>query len=288
MFDNFKKNLQIKKAEKKIEKIEQKTENLVETNNALSGFSKREKKATDKYADEAWFADYLKRNQLDMAISTARDNLYIQRDKILRRIIRFNKEYNYTRSSDNYPNKQRDLDKYMRASKNAAYALAVVCNAIDRLDDLADEQEWFQIMRDLTNGYKTINAISTGSSIMTRLAFWIEKTKMEMKGDISVAAMEQYYGKPIDELLEDENMDGIAADFLVEDSVAEYSVGEDILRAVSRGDIFKIDPEEVTHIAQEQTVNAREKGKPQVLRGEKVYADLDDMNSDLDDLPSNM
>ena len=55
------------------------------------------------------------------------------------------------------------MDRCSTTAKNAAYALAVVEDAIDRLDSIRSEQEWRDIMRDLTNGYKLVNAISTGT-----------------------------------------------------------------------------------------------------------------------------
>lgn len=114
------------------------------------------------------------------------------------------------------------MDRCSTTAKNAAYALAVVEDAIDRLDSIRSEQEWRDIMRDLTNGYKLVNAISTGSDLMTRFVFWLQKAKSEIKGDISVEAMEYYFGKPIDKLLEEQTGTEKAADMLVK-NLPEYA-----------------------------------------------------------------
>ena len=81
-----------------------------------------------------------------------------------------------------------------------------------------------------------------------------------MKGDINVAAMENYYGKPIDELLESENMKGVASDFLVEDSTVDYSTQQSILDAITGGSVFKVDPEEVSNAVDYQSHHARQSG----------------------------
>ena len=257
------------------------------TNNLISGTNERSNKATQRLYEEAWFAEYLEKNQLNTAISDARKTLFIQRDKLLERMIRYNKNYSAILKKENYPNKQRDIDKYIRGSKNAAYALSVVCNAIRRLDDLPDEQEWCKIMKDLTKGYKTVNAISTGSSKMTKLAFWIQKAKMEMKGDISASAMEKYYGKPIDELLQSENLNDVASNFLVEDDVLDYSDQDKILDAINGGSVFKISPETVADVADYQSRQAQRSGGETIFNNTEEYTNPTEMNN-FDSIPSNL
>lgn len=287
MFEEFKEKRKVKKAEKKVQKLESLAETMVESNSKMTKLNKRGEKAVNTQEQESWFGEYLENNQLNIAVAQARQILFVQRDRLIERMIRYNKNYKFITQKEDYPNKKRDLAKYMRGSKNAAYAISVVCNAITRLDEIPDEKEWCDIMRSLTRGYKVVNAISTGSDLMTRMAFWVQKAKMEMKGDINVAAMEQYYGKPIDQLLESEDLNDVAANFLVEDSSVDYSTPESILGAITGGSVFKVDPETVSDAADYQSRQAQKRGSESIFNDDNVYADPKKVDV-LDDLPTNL
>ena len=62
------------------------------------------------------------------------------------------------------------------------------------------------------------------------------------------------------ELLESENMKGVASDFLVEDSTVDYSTQQSILDAITGGSVFKVDPEEVSNAVDYQSHHARQSG----------------------------
>lgn len=261
------------KEEKKAAKKEKLADALEEANDIRTDANKRTAKATSKKQQEEWYASYLEQNKLNIAIREARDALYIQRGKLVKRMIRFNKQYRLIQEKDPYPHQQRDLDRAKNESKNAAYALSVVCDAIERLDEMPDEFEWRCIMRDLTRGYKTVNAISTGSDTMTKLAFWLQKAQLEMQGDVSAAAIEQYYGKPIDELLNNENMQGVeegfrdqsASQYLVKDEAVEFADEKKIIEAITGGSLFKIPPENVNKVADDQSRQAMANGTQPII-----------------------
>ena len=99
-------------------------------------------------------------------------------------------------------------------------------------------------MRDLTKGYKLVNAVSIGSDLMTRLAFWMQKAKSEIKGDISVEAMEYYFGMPIDKLLEEQTGSEKAADMMIENSVLDLEDEDAVLEAIRWGTVFTTKPDE--------------------------------------------
>lgn len=285
MFEEFKIKRKVKKSEKKIEKNESIAQTMASGNQQLKDITQRSRRVSHKQYEEAWFAEYLERNELNLAISEVRKTLFLQRDRLLQRMIHFNRNYKANKEKEPYANQKRDLERDMRGSKNAAYALSVVCNAIDRLDELPDEQEWCSIMKDLTKGYKAINAISSGSDLMTRMAFWFQKARMEMNQDISVTLMERYYGKPIDELLQSENLENIAVtDCVVDDSVMDYSAKNNILNAIIGGSVFKIPPESIAEAADYQSRMAEKKGGPSIIKDTREYIDPNDM----DDLPTNM
>lgn len=260
-FEEFKLKRKMKKEEKKIIKEEKVVETLSKTNEIRSDLSKRSDKVRTKSATEEWHSKNLDRHKLESEVRAARQNLYVQRDKLLRRMITFQKEYHYIKDTKkNTPLQARELKRCSTGYKNAMYALAVVESAIDRLDDLQSEHEWHEIMHDLTKGYKTVNAISVGSDLMTRFAYWLQKAKMEMNGDISVHAMEHYYGKSINELLEDSDITKDASQILVSDSALDLDNSDDIIEAVRWGTVFTVPLDEVTAAVEEQSKAAGKTG----------------------------
>ncbi|MBQ3987746.1 MAG: hypothetical protein II629_03200, partial [Ruminococcus sp.] len=136
-----------------MEKRVKEAESLVKANDALTDIAQKKEKLGDTFASETWYNKHLTRAQLDDEIREARQNLFIQRDRLLFRLKNATKEYKSVLQKPNTSVKRRELDRCSTTAKNAAYALAVVEDAIDRLDSIRSEQEWRDIMRDLTNGY---------------------------------------------------------------------------------------------------------------------------------------
>lgn len=288
-FDEWKIKRATKKEEKKVKKEEKIADALADSNEKRMALSKRAEKAKEKSFVEKKQAQYLDRGQLEREVHEIRQNLFVQRDKLLKMMIDYNREYKYVMAKPDSAFKEKELLRCSTCAKNSAYALAVVENAINRLDDIPAEHEWHQIMRDLTNGYKTINAISVGSDLMTRLAFWMQKAKMDIKGNISVNAMENYYGKPIDKLLEQENIGRTAAQFLVKDEALELDDEDKILNAIIWGDIYTVSPEEVARAAEDQSIAAQKSEKQQIFENpEETFSKIDDMSFMLDNMPSNL
>lgn len=288
-FDKWKIKRKTEKEEKKIGRKEDIANALAESNERRMGLTRRDENVRERLYVEEEHAKYLDREQLARDVREARQKLFIQRDKLLKLMINYNREYKYTMTKPDSAYKKKELLRCSTGAKNSAYALAVVENAIDRLDDIPAEHEWRQIMRDLTKGYKTVNAISIGSDLMTRLAFWLQKAKMDIKGNISVNAMEHYYGKSIDKLLEEENIDHAAAQLLVKDEALDLEDEDKILEAIREGGIYTVSPEEVAQAAEDQSIEAQKTDKQQIFENpEETFSRVNDMSFALDDLPSNL
>lgn len=289
-FEAFKFNRAAKKEEKKIKKEEKLAKTLEQANAKRMDLAERSEKARAKVEAGTTTSEYLDKEKLQRDIRTARQNLFVQRDKLVKRMINFNREYRYILDKPDSPKKAKELERCSTGAKNAAYALAVVENAIDRLDDIPSEYEWKGIMRDLTKGYKAVNAMSVGSDLMTRLAFWMQKAKMDMKGNISVHAMEHYYGKPIDQLLEQEHIDCNAAQMLVKDEALSLEDEDEIREAVAWGGIYTVDPAEVSQAVEDQSVEAEKNGTEQIVENvEETFSNTSefDMDAALGSRPSN-
>ena len=157
-FENWKLNRKVHKQEKKIAKKEELAQTTVRANDSMTNITNRTEKVKEKLNAEEWYSKHLDRANLDTEIHEARQNLFIQRERLLRRLITFNREYKYILQKPDTSIKRRELERCSTGAKNAAYALAIVDEAIDRLDNIRSEHEWRDIMRDLTKGYKLVNA----------------------------------------------------------------------------------------------------------------------------------
>ncbi len=235
-----------KKAEKKMEKRAKEAESLVKANDALTDIAQKKEKLGDTFASETWYNKHLTRAQLDDEIREARQNLFIQRDRLLFRLKNATKEY---KSVLQKPNTSRDL----------------------------------------TNGYKLVNAISTGSDLMTRFVFWLQKAKSEIKGDISVEAMEYYFGKPIDKLLEEQTGTEKAADMLVKNSLLDLNDEDELLEAIRWGSAFTVTPSEAADVAAQQSTYAGKRGDTPIFNESRDIKGVDDLDFSAineDDMPT--
>ncbi len=279
----------VKKEQKKIQSAEKHVETLTNANETLTELADRREKAQHKEKIEEQYAKHLDKSRLEDEINMARENLFVQRKKLIIRLIKFNNEYRYVCSQPDSPIKNKEMKRCSAGSKNAAYALAVVEDAISRLDDIHSEYEWREIIRDLTKGYKMMNAISISSDMMTRLAFLMQKARNEIKGDISVEAMEYYYGRPIDTLLKEQKIDKLASEMLVKDETLELDNEQQILEAIRWGRIYNVQPGEVADAAQEQSLKARQNRRTPIYDNpEETYEKPMDIDAALDNLPSMM
>ena len=261
-FDNFKLKREAKKAQKEFEKDQKHLETLQETVRVRTDNAVKRDAIKEPIETEKWTSEYLDKKRLTDEIHKARKNLYIQRDKLLRRIRHYNAEYASISARPDSEKKTKEMLRCSSISKNSMFALCLVEDAIDKLDDIPSEFEWHQLMRDLTAGYKTVNAISVGSDLMTRLAYWMQKAKLDLKGNISVHAMEHYYGRPIDELLQNENVDGVASQLLVKDEAMQLQDEKDILDSIRWRTIYTVDPTVVSKAVYDQSVGAKGKYAP--------------------------
>lgn len=290
-FESWKIKHETKKANKQIAKKEKLVEALQEQNDSLTDVIARNKEAQHKLTFEEGYKKQMKEDKLTSDIRYARQKLFIQRDYLVKELIKSNREYKYLmENKPDGPVRQKELDRCSLTSKNAAYGLAIVTDAIDRLDDIPSEVRWREVMTDLTKGYKMMNSISSGRvNLFTKLAFLYQRARHDIKKDISVKQMERYYGKSIDTLLEEQTGDANAADVLVRHSAIDLDNQDEILEAVRWGTIYDIPPRDLTRMADEQCTEAAEKGF------DPIYTPLEDLEESsydfdkvLEDMPSMM
>ena len=289
-FESFKLNRKLRKEEKKVEKKEQYAKDISKGNDQLTDFAHRTGEANKKIHVEKAVSKNIETARINAEIREARQNLFIQRDRLLHRLITFNKEYRYILTKPDTPVKQRELKRCSTGAKNAAYALSMVDSAIDRLDNLRSEMEWKDIMHELTQGYKLMNAISTGSDVMNRLAFWLQKARHDIKTDISVESIERYYGRPIEDLLEEQTGAAGAAEMLVDNSLLDLNDEDAVLDSVRWGTAFTVMPTVAAGVAEEISQTARRTGtEPIFEKPGETYESVQDFSAmDIDDMPSMM
>ena len=284
-----------KTAQKDADRIERAVQSASESVSAMSQANDRINTASDKQQhlrtnmeQEEWFSSYLKNHDLRTAVQKAKDDLYIQRDKIRKRMITLVREYHYYKNDTDYPNRRKEMDRCSSGVKNAAYALSVIQEAIDRLDDKITEYEWQQIMKELTTGYKVVNAISTGSGLFTKLVLLIQKARADAHEDVSIAAMEHYYGKDIETLLSEQNATQAVTQMLVNDKVMEVNSERDIDDAIRKGIFFEVSPDEVAKAAEEQSSRAAVTGGERILRESDTDRPPRSLQDMFDSLPTNL
>lgn len=250
-FEDWNTKRKAKKAQKKADAADRRLDSLEEANSIRMATAERKKEQQKRASDIKWVEKHLDSNELRDQVNEAKGELWVVRDKLYDIIHRSVKEYSYLEKQPESPGRNTKMDNLNKKYKNAFYALAMVQQTIDRLNEMPSEYEWKQIMKDLTNGYKLVNAISTGSEWITRLSFWMQKTKMETKGMVSLSAMEDCFGKPIDQILQEEKIDKAATDILVTAQAQDLNAmsKQDILEAAKNGVFVTVQPQEAINVA---------------------------------------
>lgn len=286
-WEKYKIKKEVKKETKKTIDAEEKAEALIDANNTLSDLASRRKDAEHKLSTEEEYKKQLDERRLADEISEARSRLFVQRSELLGRVMHFNREYRYISGKPDSPKKRDELERCSAAAKNAAYALAVVENAIERLDTIHTEAKWRELIRDITKAYKMVNGIKIGADLLTRLAFLWQKGKYDIKDDLTIDAMEHYYGRSIDKLLEEQRVDKVASELLVKDEALALDNEQDIIDAIQWGTIFTVQPDELYAAAEQQSERARSTNHDPIYE-ETTYDNPEDLETALDSLPSLM
>lgn len=307
MFEKLKSNLNIHKKDSAFKEKQRYAENLTRENDSTVEISKNERIVDNKIESEEWFKKQLGQRELEQQVFKAKKLLYIQRDKLLRRILNFNRERKYIMTKPNTAIKKRELMRCSNGAKNAAFALSAVEDALGRLEDIRSEYEWQGIMSDLTSSYKTINSIVTGSNTLNKLAFLVQRTKFHMNEEVSLLSMEHHYGQSVAELLETplENIEMVdyekqvnelknsmdqqslnsynansdrAIDNLVDDSIFGMEDSEEILEAIRWGSIYKIQPVEFSNIVEETNEELKRTGSKVEVENYEVGKNVNDVS----------
>ncbi|MBQ8920632.1 MAG: hypothetical protein IJ060_00520 [Oscillospiraceae bacterium] len=247
MFDEWRMKRETKKMQKNADKEDRRLDSLEDLNNARMENATRTRAQKERASNVEWVDQQLRRNQLLEQIDKAKGEMWVIRDQLTDIIYTAQKEIAYRQTEPATPGRDAKLRKLETKWKNAYYALALVEQTLERLSEIPEEHEWQQIIRNLTKGYKTVNAISTGSDWMTRISLWYQKTKFGIKSDVSAINNERYFLTPIDKLIEEENLPKTPADMLITASSSDMKglTKEQIRDAAKNGAFLAMQPEEV-------------------------------------------
>ncbi len=269
-------NSEAKKAKKMQKEYDKKNAELNAKSkaiNTMKNLSELKKEQDIREADLNWMSKHLDANQLKQEVNKAKKDLVVKRDEIVKNISHYQREMEYESKMPDYGSKASDLKKLSTKIKNNYYALALIEQTLDRLDDIVSDHEWHQTIVDLTNGYKAVNAISHGHDRMTRFAFWIQKAKLELKGNFSLQEMENYFGKPIDKLLDEKSITSENSG-LVGDEILSPMSEMDIRNSAKGGRFMAVQPFELAHAAAEQSAAASSIGAEPVIGSPVNFSEM--------------
>ena len=249
MFFESSEKRKAKKQQKAADKLDKKLDRMEESIAIRDGLLERGKEQRERAANLKYMDRHLTKADLRNSIADAKGELFVTRDQLYNIINRSAKEIIYLENQPATPGGAKRHKNLMARFKNALYALTLVEQILDRLNNIMSEHEWQQVIRDLTNGYKTVNAISTGSDWLTRFLFKIQKLKLNMKGMVSASSRENYFGKTIDERLAEEDASQAAVDMLVTAECQELVNldKQSVFEAARNGVFVTMMPDEVVY-----------------------------------------
>ena len=108
-FNDINNKIKKNKAENELKKVQKSTEILAETNNAREEVERTRQALTEQQQLQNWLDTQLDQAVLNREIRAARQKLFLQRDKVLKRLMRYNGEYHYQLSEPDSPYKEKKL-----------------------------------------------------------------------------------------------------------------------------------------------------------------------------------
>ena len=133
----FLNNRKIKKEQKKSDKIDTKLDELEKMNNVRMEIAERAKEQDKRSKDANWVKKSLDEQELHKAIYDAKENLWVVRDNVYEMFDSALKEYRFlSAKTNNSPGEIRRKEKLQRKYKNAFYALSLIGQALERLEDI--------------------------------------------------------------------------------------------------------------------------------------------------------
>lgn len=206
MFEKMKANKKAKADEKKARQISVTADTLESANARRVDARHINEEKTQKLEAAKWHERYLDKESMRDNVTKVRTNLFIQKDKLCRRILNANNELRYIKKQEskleNATKYDNEKERCQTESKESYYALDVVMEWIDKVDNIENEYEWQIIMKDLTASYNVIHEISDDTGLLAKLAFFINNMKLTNKGKISLSDIEDKYQKDINQLLD--------------------------------------------------------------------------------------
>lgn len=237
MFEKMKANKKAKADEKKAKQIAVTADTLESANARRVDARHVNEEKTQKLEAAKWHERYLDKESMRDNVTKMRTNLFIQKDKLCKRIINANKEQKYIKgqqsSLTNATKYDKEIKRCQKESKESYYALEVVMDWINKVDSIENEYEWQTIMKDLTTSYKVIYEISDDTGLLAKLAFLINNFKLTSKGKINFNDIEDKYQKDINKLLDDLKTDKELSNF----DVNEY-IGDNVFELMNEEAVY--------------------------------------------------
>lgn len=246
MFGMKRKAEKMEKATNRLEKNLNEREEAIQKRKELK---KRNEVLRKRKSDIGFTEELLTKEELRQNISEVKGDLWFARDKIYNGLIMHAREIAYINRRQPTPGGIQRKNNLEIRIKNNIYALTLIEEALQRIDDAMTEYEWNKTMRDLTNGYKAINSFSKESTWLTKFRLRFNKIKFDIN-EKSTSASTHAIGivKPIDTIIKDENILPVVEDILVK-SVDYNTLTEmdknSIFEAARNGVFVNVQPEEL-------------------------------------------
>lgn len=223
------------KMEKATDKIERNLDEREEAIQKRKELKERSAVIRERKGNIGYTEDLLSKEELRDSINDVRGDLWVTRDKIYDRMVINSREISYLSRNASTPGNNKRKAQLETRIKNDLYALTLIEEALQRIDDAMSEREWNQTLRDLSNGYKTINSFDKESSWLTKFRLKFNKVKSDMKNR---SASTSQHGvtiiKSIDKVTDENEFTQSAEDILVK------AVDYDQLQEIDKDTIFEI------------------------------------------------
>lgn len=247
-------NRKVEKTKRSVEKMNSKLDKLEMENQIQKEFAERKQKQVQRKDELEFEKKSMSQEELNENIWNAKQKLLDTRTELydyMRYITWQLKDEEMKDDTDIVRNRK---EKLRIKFKNAVYTMTLIEQTLEKLDDVKSEYKWRSIINGLTNGYKAINALSSGSDFTTRLSNKVQRIIMDVKNSKFSSENEKYFGKTTDHYLKQEGQKDVV-DELVDIMVSgnyndiEKMDRDSFFSALRDGKFISIDTDRFTKAA---------------------------------------
>lgn len=238
------------KAEKKLEEKKKKHDQFIKDSGRL-----RDVEIGKEIIDNS--KSRIEKEEFNRKVARVKASLKLDEDKLLTKMVGLSYDI------QNLESKNRKTEKEKVRFKNCYYTVLIIRRALERLNDIEDDNQMNKIMLDISKQLKTMNQISVGSQPIQKLLFRFRKARLDHQEKNEVNRIKSYYGKELDNNVGDDDakrlLNSDLIDLLINDDIYDVLLNncnaDNIRNAVDENVGVEYEPDDIEDMKEKNSAS---------------------------------